>query len=273
MAAAPSTPVTASEGPSAVSVHAVSSCVPPLSLTTVFSRVMFGAASSLVIVQTALTPLASVRVEPCSCPAVHTHVLALYPEGPPDSESSYTPADTSIAVIAASPCEPVMPGVGPEAVSVQSSACAAPPSSFTTTFRSVSVAGLSSFTMVQVALSPTASLILVGVLCVPPSQSHALAAYPAGPVSESEYVPATTARFVIAASPVAPETPAVVPVAVSVHALACAVPPSSFTTCLTSVSSGATSSFTMVQVTCTPFGTAIVLPVRVPRSQLQVPAL
>jgi hypothetical protein len=55
----------------------------------------------------------------------------------------------------------------------------------------------------------------------------------------------------LAAEGPAPEKP-LGPEAVSVQALAWAVPPLSFTTSLTSVSFGATSSFVIVHVLCSP---------------------
>ena len=63
-------------GPVAVRVNAVSSAVPPSSLTTVLSKVNFGL-SLLLIVQLALWPLVRVRFAPESVPAVQLHALAV----------------------------------------------------------------------------------------------------------------------------------------------------------------------------------------------------
>ena len=73
-------------------------------------------------------------------------------------------------VIAAAPVVPLIV-VGPVAVSVQSVATAVPPLSFVPVFCRVSVAvvgALSSLLMVQVALSPSASVMLDPTTGAPP---------------------------------------------------------------------------------------------------------
>ena len=180
--------------------------------------------------------------------------LAVYPAGPV-SESVYVPADTSTPVTASLPVAPVMPVVGPSAVSVQSVAAAVPPLSLTTVLVSVSVPGWSSLVIEHVTVAPLAT-VTVAPDTVPPVQVQSLAVYPAGPVSERVYVPADTATPVTAGVPVAPLTPAVGPVAVSVQSVATAVPPLSFVTVLVSVSVAGSSSFVTAHVTTCP--TAIV---------------
>ena len=62
--------------PLAVSVHALSAAVPPLSFTTTLFSVKLGTLSSLVIVQTALCPLAS-AIEAPVCVPVPVQLQAL----------------------------------------------------------------------------------------------------------------------------------------------------------------------------------------------------
>ena len=87
-----------------------------------------------------------------------------------------------------------------------------------------------------------------------PSSRHdqSSAVYPSGPSSESTYWPTATGAPVTASSPVAPVTPVVGPVAVNVQSASCAVPPSSLTTCLTSVNVEPIAVLTTVHVTSAP---------------------
>ncbi|MCY1380608.1 hypothetical protein D9M69_684450 [compost metagenome] len=96
------------------------------------------------------------------------------------------------------------------------------------------------------------------------TQLHVAAVYPAGPPdSDNAYEPAGTATDVTAALPVAPEIVVAGPVAVSVHAVATAVPPLSLMTCLISVRRGSARTPTVtldvlfaVLVSTIPAGTA-----------------
>ena len=84
---------------------------------------------------------------------------------------------------------------------------------------------------------------------------------------------ATAVAPVIEASPVLPVSVLLPPAAVSVQSVANASPTSRFSTTLTSVSFGALSVLTIVQVTAPPNGTEIVAPDWVPPSQLHEPAV
>src|SRR3989344_5008355 len=144
--------------------------VPPSSLMRTFSTMRVPGWSSLVIVQTASSPAATVTVSPSTCvPPVHTHALASYVAGPPLSERPYVPGGTPAFVTAESPSEPDS-GVGPEAESVQSVSTAVPPWSFTTTFSSVRWVEQSSFqtmTNVSLVMLVSAGLVVVGVIAAP----------------------------------------------------------------------------------------------------------
>ncbi len=131
---------------------------------------------------------------------------------------------------------------------------AVPPSSLTTTFFTINVAGRSSFVIVQVADCASASVIEAPVWLPVPVHDQLPAVYPGTELSESAYVPASKDAPLDA--PPAPEI-GVGPLAVSVKSDGDAVPPSSFTTCLTSVSDGAWSSFVMVHVTSSPRASVI----------------
>ena len=72
-------------------------------------------------------------------PPVHTQLLALYVDGPPDSASVYcTPAVTVLLVTAAVFAVPEKDPLDPVAPSVHAPAAAVPPLSLTTLFTSVS---------------------------------------------------------------------------------------------------------------------------------------
>jgi hypothetical protein len=75
-------------------------------------------------------------------------------------------------VTAPLPVAPLIPVVGPAAVSVQAVGSAVPPLLFVTVFTSVNDAGWSSLTMVQVADCPMASVIDAPA-CVPPAHDQA----------------------------------------------------------------------------------------------------
>ena len=141
-------------GPVAVRVQAVGTAVPPLSLVTVLTSVNVAGWSSLSMVQVALTPGVRTRLAPVRVPASQSQSPAVYPAGPPDSESSVGagvdrdgrdrggPGGTRDAV------------VGPVAVRVQSVGRAVPPSSLVTVLTNVNVAGWSLLMMVHVTLAP-----------------------------------------------------------------------------------------------------------------------
>src|SRR5690349_17265619 len=79
-------------GPAPARVQSVASAVPPLSLTTVLTRVRCaagggGALSSLVMVQVALSPSARVPARrSCVLSPVQAQSEAVYPVGPPVSD-------------------------------------------------------------------------------------------------------------------------------------------------------------------------------------------
>ena len=73
---APSTPAMPGVGPLAVSVNALSSSVPPLSLTTFFASVSRAGRSSLVIWHVTEAPAATVTTLSVMEPSVQIHTLA-----------------------------------------------------------------------------------------------------------------------------------------------------------------------------------------------------
>ena len=64
-------------GPLAVRVQSVMTAVPPLSLVTTFTRVSFGASSSLVRVQVMSSPRPTSTVSPSTWPPSQTQSLAV----------------------------------------------------------------------------------------------------------------------------------------------------------------------------------------------------
>ncbi len=98
--------------------------------------------SLLLIVHVALSPLASVTLDPSTAePPLTTQLqlLAVYPLGPV-SLRAYVPAVTTAPVTAVLPVAPLIV-TGPVAERVQSVATAVPPLSFVTVFTRVSVVG------------------------------------------------------------------------------------------------------------------------------------
>ncbi len=123
----------------------------------------------------------------------------MYVEGPPDSESVYTPAFTAALVTAGFPSTPEI-GVGPEAASVHAVSSAVPPLSLTTVLRSVRFACWSVFVNVHVTVSPAATLMLAWrvplftvVFCVASTQLIETA-YPAAAASVTVYDPSSTVK-------------------------------------------------------------------------------
>ena len=200
--------------------------------------------SSLVIVQVASPPMPTVICAPFCEPPTHVQSDAAYPAGP-DSPSANAPA-CSVGPESTG-VTPVMSfAPAPSAVSVNADASAVPPLSFTTSLRRCSCGAMSSLVIVQVA-SPPMPTVIFAPSWVPPTQFHALAAYPAWPVSDSTHVSAFRP---------APESTGLVPdrsfepapSAVSVKSEVVAVPPLSLTTTLRRCSFGAMSSLVIVQV-------------------------
>ena len=96
------------------------------------------------------------------------------------SDRSYVPA-MNVGPLDTVPAPEI--GVGPFAVSVKSAATAVPPLSLTTCLTSVSSGAMSSFVIVHVALSASAS-VSDEPARVPPVQVHVPGAYPGRFVSE-----------------------------------------------------------------------------------------
>src|SRR4051794_1188614 len=114
-------------GPVADRVQSGGAAVPPVvPLSTTLRRVSWAAWSLLLIVQVALTPGVSTRLEPVSVPAVQDQRPAAYPAGPPVSLRLYVPALTGALVTLVEPVVPVI-GLGPAAARVQAVGSAVPP--------------------------------------------------------------------------------------------------------------------------------------------------
>ena len=122
------------------------------------------------IVHTAWVPSSITTDAPVTGAPVHDHGAASYPLGPV-SDSVYVPASTDAAVTGIEPVTPEIV-VGPSAVSVHAVDGWVPPCTFWTTFTSVRVAGRSELVMVQVAVSPGASVTVVSVVPVAPSHTQ-----------------------------------------------------------------------------------------------------
>src|SRR5215212_8535433 len=121
--------------------------------------------------------------------------------------------------------------------SVHPPATAVSPLSFTTCLTSVSDGALSLLTKVQVTVSPRLTVTEVTWVVPLSEQVSDVRVYPAAPAdSDRLYVPAV----LVASNPLSEPATELLP-ALSVQALAAAVPPLSLTKCLTSVSDGALS--------------------------------
>src|ERR671922_21902 len=142
-------------------------------------------------------------------------------------------------------------------------AVAEPPLSFTTCLITVSVGATSLFVIVQVLFSPSARLTAPEVMQSP---AMPIWVYPLGPPdSLTTYEPALSV-FVVPDSEPAKGLPltSLPPLLMCIdHCDAVAEPPLSFTTCLMTVSVGATSLFVIEHVLLSP-GASVTLP---PESQ------
>ena len=167
-------------GPVAVSVQFDGTAVAPVvPLLTTLTRLRVAGWSSLLILQVALTPGVRTRLAPVSVPAVQDQAPAVYPAGPPDSDSVYVPAFTEALVTVAAPVTPLI-FVGPAAARVHAVAAAVPPLSFVTVLTSVSFGLMSLLLMVQVALV-FSGRTKEDPVRVPAVQDQLLAVYPLGP--------------------------------------------------------------------------------------------
>src|SRR5262245_7368451 len=104
--------------PLAVSGKSATVLIPPLLFVTTFASVSDAGWSLLLIVHVAFCPVANVIwLPPATVKPGQLQALAVYPLGPPLSESVYVPGSTGALVTAADPVVPEI-GVGPEALSV-----------------------------------------------------------------------------------------------------------------------------------------------------------